>query len=629
MKRRPAVTKADGIAAAIIAGGLVLRLWINALGLPLFDSDEGTMGLMALHILRYGAHPVFFYGQAYMGALEAYLGAVSFRLFGVSDVTLRLASIFITGVFLCLAYWLTCLLYGRGSALPALGILSLGSAEALAREIRTVGGYPEMLLFGTAALLIASSLAISDSLPATQRRLLCGLWGLAVALGLWSDPLVLPFDLTSGLLLLAFCRQELRGWAGAVALLGLAIGLLPVTLYNLSVSPGQSTVASVLAVMHAGGSGHTVHASAPLPQRLAGVLAVSLPVVSGGNALCGLSPQAAWPLTARSGLHAAGCTAVHVAWSVGLISLWIAAATVAGRSLLRRAGERAQGHEVGDGSGGYRENTERGLSDRFRTWEKAGTARAAPDRALDPSPTLVRLPPVDGPPPRDAWSVSPGNSRARDAARLAVLGGAALTVLLYCLSPAPAHAPWYTVRYLTGIWIAVPAIISPLTAPFLARLEHGRGRLGAMALLVLVGIALATSDTSLFGNLSYATWLNGQLRQAAGILGRHHVQHVYTDYWTCDWLAFETTERITCSVLDAHLGPGLDRYLPYRVAVRQDLRAWYVFRIGLPAGQTMARYAARHPDAFRVIALPAFELYEPTSSLTGGPASSIATIMAR
>ncbi|HKJ65439.1 MAG TPA: hypothetical protein VJ969_08555, partial [Desulfopila sp.] len=39
--------------------------------------DTSVVGIMGLHILE-GARPLFFYGQAYMGAAEAYLTAAVF-----------------------------------------------------------------------------------------------------------------------------------------------------------------------------------------------------------------------------------------------------------------------------------------------------------------------------------------------------------------------------------------------------------------------------------------------------------------------------------------------------------------------------------------------------------------------
>src|SRR5215470_15074742 len=77
----------------LLAFGLLLRLLLSALGWPATDSDESTMGLMARHIIYGSEHPVFFYGHAYMGALEAYAAAGAFTLFGASVFTLRLGTI--------------------------------------------------------------------------------------------------------------------------------------------------------------------------------------------------------------------------------------------------------------------------------------------------------------------------------------------------------------------------------------------------------------------------------------------------------------------------------------------------------------------------------------------------------
>ena len=46
-------------ALAIIALALVLRGVLIGLGWPLLDSDEGTMGLMAMHIVFRGEYPLF------------------------------------------------------------------------------------------------------------------------------------------------------------------------------------------------------------------------------------------------------------------------------------------------------------------------------------------------------------------------------------------------------------------------------------------------------------------------------------------------------------------------------------------------------------------------------------------
>ena len=55
-----------------------------------FNSDEAVIGLMAKHILN-GARPVFYYGQAYMGSLDAFLVAGMFQLLGEQVYSIRLS----------------------------------------------------------------------------------------------------------------------------------------------------------------------------------------------------------------------------------------------------------------------------------------------------------------------------------------------------------------------------------------------------------------------------------------------------------------------------------------------------------------------------------------------------------
>lgn len=55
------------------------------------DGDEAIVGLMALHVVGHGDHPLFLYGQGYdLGAgVVAHLAALAFRLGGVSDLSLK------------------------------------------------------------------------------------------------------------------------------------------------------------------------------------------------------------------------------------------------------------------------------------------------------------------------------------------------------------------------------------------------------------------------------------------------------------------------------------------------------------------------------------------------------------
>src|SRR5437667_10099180 len=55
--------------------------------------------------------------------------------------------------------------------------------------------------------------------------------------------------------------------------------------------------------------------------------------------------------------------------------------------------------------------------------------------------------------------------------------------------------------------------------------------------------------------------------------------HVYTDYWTCDSIAFVSREQIICAAVDGQLNvqPRYSRYAPYVPIVKADPNAAYVF----------------------------------------------------
>lgn len=201
-------------AAAIIALAVLLRIVLTLQAWPQTNADEGTMGIMALHIAYRGERPIFFYGQDYMGVLEAYLAAAVFHIFGASVFTLRLVTMLLFALFLTGIYLLASLLYTKKLALVTLALLSLGSVIMLDTELIALGGYPELLLFGTLAFLLASWLAISSGQYWSLRRQLLrfialGAWGLVVGLGFWSDYALLSLALISLLLLLVFCWRDL------------------------------------------------------------------------------------------------------------------------------------------------------------------------------------------------------------------------------------------------------------------------------------------------------------------------------------------------------------------------------------------------------------------------------------
>ena len=146
-----------------------LRIALISHNWPVTNSDEAIMDLMALHVAYRGEYPIFFYGQGYMGAIQAYVGALLFHIFGVSIFSVRLGLVLMYALFLIGMYYLTSLLYTRSFALCVVGLLSFGSSDLLTMQVFANGGYAETRVFGVFIALMAFWLAYT-SRPLQQQR---------------------------------------------------------------------------------------------------------------------------------------------------------------------------------------------------------------------------------------------------------------------------------------------------------------------------------------------------------------------------------------------------------------------------------------------------------------------------
>ncbi|MER7456438.1 hypothetical protein [Micromonospora sp. NPDC126480] len=310
----------DALALAVLAAGVAYRLGLLLHDTPPTNSDEATIGLAALHIAQGREFPVWFYGQAYMGTLEAYLAAPLVALAGPSTLALRLPTLALYAVFALLAWRLAVRLTGdRWYALLVAALLASGSDRIVKNQLIAGGGYPEMNAAGVALAVLAYDLAAGRP----DRRLpRWAVWGFLAGLLIWVDPLVLPYVVAAGAVLLAFRWRELRGPAGALLGLGALVGAAPLLLD--SVASGRSPLSAVLA---AGGAGQP----AGWGERLHGALVLG-PAL--GMGFCSPSRCAGWQLW----------------WSAALPLLLLAAAVVAWRRL-RGAGQPGRSASAGHARG--------------------------------------------------------------------------------------------------------------------------------------------------------------------------------------------------------------------------------------------------------------------------------------
>jgi hypothetical protein len=575
----------------IIALATVLRIVLIAWGWPHSNADVDTTGIMAMHIAAKGEHPIFFYGQNYMGTLEAYLAVAFFRLFGISVFSLRLGPVLLFALFLANMYLLTSLLYTKKLALITLALLSLGSSIMLDAEIAGLAGYPELLFFGSLAMLLACWLALSyDQYASPNRRLwrsiAYGCWGLVAGLGFWSDFLMLVFIVFSGFLLVLFCWRELLQFAVVPLVSGLLIGSFPLIMYNLNAVPGENTLA-VLRYLHNNDSLQLAQLSAhnPIPfgPQLRGTMLTTLPAAIGGSPFC-FDAYTHFRLAGYLGAEHVPCSIISgdwsligtdLVWSLGFILLWSIATFQTLRHLLQQR-KRTSGQ---------------------------------------------------------LWTTREKQAVIRDFARLMLLCSAALTLYLFVSSPISAAFP-STSRYLIGLLISTPVLISPLWG-----LVHDNGTTSQRVpsendlsknvrfpsvlnfatlkialrrgVLLLIGILLLVGTINAFREIPTVHAYNQQQDALIHDLTRLKITHFYTDYWTCDSIVFLSKEHLICGSVDDALLLHYNRYLPYSAAVKADPNAAYVFPNGASQIPSIAKKAALSAGHYRRFVLDGYVIYQP------------------
>ena len=502
----------------------LLRFILILLHWPVTNSDEGNMGILARHVAFNGEWPIFFYGLPYLGPLEGYVAAPLFHIFGSSTFMLRFALLPFFSLSLLCIYYLTRLLYTSKLAIFTVVLLGFGSEEIIRRQLRAVGEYPETLFFAAFICLVVSWLVLSSheihmQKRTTSRRIFVyGVLGLVVGCALWVDFLILPFLGTASILLLLFCRRELRSWAGLSLLIGLTIGSFPLLYYNITAPLSSNSIATLLSVQHSGGT-HQL----PFLQQIVGTLLISLPNATGFNPLC---PDKAFPYFGTVNGY---CVVLQGGWSLGYLLIWAIATFLTVLPIWRGW----KGRAISNG-------------------ENRGTEQ---------------------------------QSIIRQYCRLMLLISAGGTIFLYAISPAAAAFPGPTARYLVCILIATPSLCWPLwNSAWITKATSQRRSntllffRGSLFFLLLV----------LFVRGTFLTFLQVPAAQAAYAQQDRLVQHlltlhatrIYSEYWTCNRLTFQSEEKIICSALAEKLEPGFDRYAPYTAIVKASPLPTYVFPVG-------------------------------------------------
>lgn len=174
---------------------LGLKIWLQISSALPFNADEAITALMARHILQ-GNFPLFFYGQAYMGSLDALLVAGGFSIFGQEVWVIRLIqSILYLGTMLTTAYLAWQISKSANVAIIVAFLMAVPTVNVSLYTSVSLGGYGETLLIGNLILILAIKMGDDLHNRSLKSIVQWGVLGFLIGLGFWAFGLSLVYSL--------------------------------------------------------------------------------------------------------------------------------------------------------------------------------------------------------------------------------------------------------------------------------------------------------------------------------------------------------------------------------------------------------------------------------------------------
>jgi len=220
------------IAVGLFAAALIARLYAAWCFRHNLNLDAGVVALMAKHIAEGKALPVFFYGQAHMGSLEALLSGLFCRVFGVSGFAVNLGTVLVSLGLLPVVYYWAKQAGGRVAGCAALAFIVIGPGGFFHYNASPRGAYAATLTLSALLLAYATRMVIQWRKHRRQSGYDFLALGVAAGLAWWSSQLTTAAILSAAVLLLVYMRQHVFTWRIAAGLLGFVFGSAPFWIYN-------------------------------------------------------------------------------------------------------------------------------------------------------------------------------------------------------------------------------------------------------------------------------------------------------------------------------------------------------------------------------------------------------------
>jgi 4-amino-4-deoxy-L-arabinose transferase-like glycosyltransferase len=182
------------------------------------------VGLMARHILQ-GETPVFFYGQYYMGSLEAWLLAGLFYLFGEKITLIHILQFPLYGLYILTTWWLAKKLFdSKTIADYSALLLSIPTVLVTTYTSVSMGGYGLSLIFGNLVLIFGYTI-LTDK-QSSARAAYWAIFGFVSGLAFWTLGMVVVYLIpVAGLILFNIRRYKITSLL--MAIIAFFAGSLP------------------------------------------------------------------------------------------------------------------------------------------------------------------------------------------------------------------------------------------------------------------------------------------------------------------------------------------------------------------------------------------------------------------
>ncbi len=183
------------------------------------DADEAITGLMALHINQGREIPIFYYGQHYIGPLEALLASFFFEIFGPSAQTLKLSPLIFFLLGGIVGYKAVTRDFGHKSGLIFLALFFIPGHFILEWSGKARGNF---------TFLIFAVMLLHWLNPVDPKKVISGF---LCGLSWWMNPQISSFTLA--FILVYFRRVVGFGF-------GFILGMLPVIIANINQAGGTA-----------------------------------------------------------------------------------------------------------------------------------------------------------------------------------------------------------------------------------------------------------------------------------------------------------------------------------------------------------------------------------------------------